>query len=144
MIRTGLTSYLEESMIASRFGHPHNAYLEILLDSGLIGFLIVLSFFSLALVQAFHLSKDHSDPLFTATGTITLALVLAFLISGMGAQHFYPREANMGMWLSICLMFRVSLERKRVHAAVPSDFIARCMPAVAPGLSQPSVGRKIP
>ena len=144
MARTGLTEYLQENRIADGFGHPHNAYLEILLDSGLIGFLIVIAFFSLVVGYAFSLFLDRTDPLFEATGMVTLALVLGFLIAGLGAAHFYPREANTGIWLSIFLTFRVSLERSRVRAGARNDPAACCMPATVPCLSQPSVDWSIP
>jgi O-antigen ligase len=66
MPRTGLSRYLEENMIASAFGHAHNAYLELFLDNGLIGFFIVMSFFTVVIVHAFRLFRDRSDPLFMA------------------------------------------------------------------------------
>ena len=95
----------------------------------------MISFFTVVLIHAFRLFFDRSDPLFAATGMITLAFVLGFLISGMGAHHFYPEAANMGMWLSIFLTFRVSLERKRLYSVVP-DYYFSCNIPLNPSISQ--------
>jgi len=133
MQRTGLTDYLEKNGIATRFGHPHNAYLEILLDSGLIGFLIVIAFFAVVVGHAFSLFLDRDNLMYRAIGMGTLALVLGYLIAGLGAQHFYPREANFGNWTVIFLMLRVSVERKRSQAGLLNDPVSHYGPASVPG-----------
>jgi len=113
MIRAGVyRKIMDDYDGGETFPHPHNAYLELLLDNGVVGFLMVIPFYVVVLWHAFRVLLDRSDPLFAAVGGATCALVLALLIAAMGSQSFYPREGSVGMWAAIGLLFRLSLERK--------------------------------
>lgn len=113
MRRTGLAYYLYSSL-GEGFDHPHNAYLELLFDSGLVGLLLVLPFYAIVVWRALRLYGDSRSPVFVAIGGATIALVLALLIAGLGSQSFYPREGTVGMWCAIGLMMRVWVERARL------------------------------
>jgi hypothetical protein len=39
--------------------------------------------------------------------------MLAHLISGLFAEHYYPREHTMGVWTAMFLMLRVYVEEER-------------------------------
>ncbi len=110
MIRTGL--YQEH--ISESFPHPHNAYLELLLDNGLFGFLLVMPFYAVVIWHAMQLFLDRRSSLCAAVGGMTCALVLALLVAAMGSQTFYPREGAVGMWAAIMLMFRMTVERGKI------------------------------
>jgi O-antigen ligase len=110
MNRTGLSNFLMKELDES-FPHPHNAYLELLLDNGLLGFILIIPFFIVVLFQSIKLLLVRDDNLCTAVGGFTTSLILSFLISGMGSQSFYPKEADMIMWAAIFLMLRVRSER---------------------------------
>ncbi len=120
MKRTGLERLIYERF-QETFPHPHNAYLEWLLDNGILGFLIVIPFYLLMLARSLILLRDRRSPVFTAVGGMTASLLLALLIASVGSQTFYPREGWVGLWCSIGLMMRVAVERKRMLAvsAVP-------------------------
>ena len=116
MKRTGLTTFLGDKYGDSEaFPHPHNMYLEFLLDNGIVGFIPIIAFFIIIGVYSLRLFRD-SDPLLAATGGTALALILAQLISGMGSQHFYPKESTMCMWAAIFLSVRVYLDRSKLRA----------------------------
>jgi O-antigen ligase len=108
MWRTGLAAKLG----AESFSHPHNAYLELLLDNGWMGFLAVVPFFFLVVWRAVGLLRTQ-DNLCTAIGGMTLALVLALLVAGVGSQTFYPQDDGVGMWAAIGVMLRVSVEKRK-------------------------------
>jgi O-antigen ligase len=112
MTTTGLSLFLMEAYNES-FPHPHQAYLELLLDSGVIGFLCVIPFYLLVLWHALRLFRDREDRLASVVGGMASALVLALLVGGFGGQTFYPREGAVGMWATIGLMLRFSVERAR-------------------------------
>ena len=109
MIRTGLTEWGRE-VLQDEFDHPHEAYLEMLLDNGIIGLLCVLPIYFIALKRSFGLFLDRSE-LYEAAGGVTLALLLALLLASFGAQTLYPREGVVGMWAAIGVALRVSVER---------------------------------
>ncbi len=112
------------------FGHPHNAYLEWLLDNGALALLVILSFYGLVMHHAMSLFRDSRSPIYVAVGGMALALVGALLVAGMSSQTFYPREGAVGMWATIGLMLRVYETRKR-HDAGMAAFAAN-RPGQAP------------
>lgn len=113
MVQTGLTARMLTEYHES-FPHPHNAYLQLLLDNGIFGTLCILPFYMLVLKYSYSLLRDNRCPEFIAAGGCCLALVLALLVASMGSQTFYPREGAMGMWCAIGLMLRVHLQRSRL------------------------------
>lgn len=115
MVRTGLVDFLYKNL-GEEFAHPHNAYLELLFDNGLVGFAIVVPFYLLIVWRSFSLFLDSRNPIFYAMGGATAAFVLALLVAAMGSQTFYPREGWMGMWCLFGLMLRVHADRARWDA----------------------------
>jgi O-antigen ligase len=126
MTRIGLADLLkvEEN---EEFPHPHNAYLEWLLDNGLVGFLLVIPFYLMLVVYAARLFLARDDPWMSAAGGVALSCLLALLLASMGSQTFYPREAEVGLWAAIGLTLRLHVAKKRVARAVA------LRPAVVPG-----------
>lgn len=117
MERTGLKDFLAFTLNES-FPHPHNAYLEMLLDNGWIGFAVVMPFYLFVVITACRLMRDARDPLFATVGGMALALTVALLVGAVGSQTFYPREGAVGMWCALGLLLRLSVERNRVGAVV--------------------------
>ena len=115
MVRTGLSAaYAHLS-----FWHPHNAYLEMLLDNGMCGLLVVLLFYAVVVSRSLKLFMDRRSADCAAAGGIAAALVLSELMGAVGGLSFYPQEATVGMWAAMGLVFRVSLARSRAPASVP-------------------------
>jgi len=120
MLKTGLGLFIWRQF-GEVFPHPHNAYLELLLDNGFLGFFMVIPFYVLVLKYAFSLFRDSRDPTYVAIGGTACALVLALLFAAMGSQTFYPREGAVGMWCAIGLMLRVYVQRARRQAQPSSQ-----------------------
>jgi len=106
MITTGLATFLLVEY-GEGFPHPHNAYLQFLLDNGFLGTIPILLFFWVIFKYSTYLFRQKSCNECVAIGGVCLALVAALLIAGMGSQTFYPREGAVGMWCAIGLMLRV-------------------------------------
>jgi len=110
MERIGLSTVIEgEDFVA----HPHNAYLEMLLEGGSVGLLVSLALFGYILARSLALIRDDRSDLFVIVGGVTASLVIAQLAGAFTAQSFYPREGTVGMWSAIGLMLRVAVERAR-------------------------------
>lgn len=131
MVTTGLRDYLMEQYGES-FPHPHNAYLQWLLDNGIVGFVPVALFFAVVLRRAVQLLLDQRDPWYTAAGGLASALVLALLVGSLGGQTFYPREGAVGLWAAMFLMLRVSVERERSLATGLPLFAQRAEDSPSP------------
>ncbi len=112
MIRTGISGMLWVQYRES-FPHPHNAYLEWILDNGILGAIPIFAMFFIIVRIAKSLFDDDSNAAFVAVGGICLALVLTFLIAGLGSQTFYPREGAVGMWCAIGLAFRLYVQKQK-------------------------------
>jgi O-antigen ligase len=132
MMRTGLTQWGID-VLHDQFAHPHEAYLEMLLDNGVVGFLCIVPIFYIALKRSTGLFLDRSDSLYEAAGGVALALLLALMFASFGAQTLYPREGVVGMWAAIGIALRVSVARERgesldglsepVEAEVVEEFV---------------------
>lgn len=114
----GISSYLA-TQLNEDFGHPHNAYLQWLLDNGWVGAVPVFLFLFLVLRRSMSLFADSRSPVFVVVGGVSLALVFAQLVGGLGSQTFYPVEGTVGMWCAIGVMLRVHLERQRAYQPRP-------------------------
>jgi hypothetical protein len=102
------------------FPHPHNAYLELLFDNGVIGFGLVLSFYLVVLRHSIGLFFDSRSKTFVGIGGLTTALVLALMVAASGSQSFYPVEGWMCMWCAIGLMLRVRVQRGKALISSPA------------------------
>ena len=110
MQTTGLT-YFASTVLNDAFAHPHNAYLEMLLDNGAVGFFAVIPLYFFAWWRSLSLFVDRTDDLFQASGGVALVLVTTLLVAGLGAQTLYPREGVVPMWAAIGVALRVYQER---------------------------------
>lgn len=128
MVRTGLEAFLLDKYDED-FAHPHNAYLEMLLDNGWVGLLLVLPFYLVILARSLLLFARSSIPLYITAGGVASALVLALLVASFGSQTFYPREGAVGMWCAIGVVIRASVERSRVRMNEPAQSDLTLRPA---------------
>lgn len=113
--RTGLQAYLlakyDDSVAVA---HPHNLYLETLIDNGILGSVPELLFLALMGLYSASLFRG-TNRLYSAVGGLTLALMLAHLIGGLAGENWYPRENTAGMWTAMFLSLRVYVEEKRAY-----------------------------
>jgi len=123
MQNEGLTLKIRQEHNGEKFPHPHNAYLEWLLDNGFVSAIPVWLFYLLMLKYAWVLFRDDSNKIYVVTGGVALSLLSAFLIASSGSQTFYPREGALGMWVAIGLLMRVNIERGKVRKGIDSYLI---------------------
>jgi O-antigen ligase len=138
MERTGLSTAIESEELVR---NPHSAYLEMLLDNGLVGLAVTLALFAYILAHSLTLTRDARSPVFVAIGAATCALVIAQLAGSITGQSFYPREGTLGMWCAIGLMLRVSVERARLARTTRPRLLEWWRPARS---SRPRPGAQVP
>ncbi|QUM81036.1 O-antigen ligase family protein [Moritella sp. 5] len=105
------------------FAHPHNAYLQWVLDNGVVGAIPVFLLYFLLLKYSWSLFRDRTESIYVATGGLSFALLLAFLIASIGSQSFYPREGSVAMWVGIGILLRVYIERSKKRLGKNSTLI---------------------
>jgi O-antigen ligase len=110
--RSGLYAFLVAE-VDDTFPHPHNAFLEWLLDNGWVGMMAMLLLYGSVLVTALILFVDSRHPLFTASGGVAFALLFAHVVGSATGRTWYPNEETVTMWAAVGLMLRVWVERSR-------------------------------
>lgn len=110
MQRTGVALEVLETY-EQDFPHPHNAYLEVVFDNGLIGALPILLFFAVVVAGAFRCLQDRERRFESAIGAVALSFIGAQLIASVGSQSFYPTAGTVVMWCAIAVQLRLVVER---------------------------------
>jgi hypothetical protein len=137
MERTGLSKRLKDEL-NEEFPHPHNAYLECLLDNGIVGLLMIVPFYLVVVKRSIQLLMARESRYYSAVGGTCTALVLALLFAAFGSQTFYPREGSVGMWAAIGLMLRMSILRQTAHERKRHATQVRRAPAMSVGSAVPA------
>jgi len=83
-------------------GHPHNLYLEMLLDLGLIGMVAITYFYWRSLRAMQLLSRsDELSPALRSYFAGAAAALIGMLIMGMGNGYWLPHFSQAFFWFSI-------------------------------------------
>jgi len=114
-------SYVTLSYIVQA-GHAHNAFLNLLIDGGV---LVIFPFFALlifCLRKAFLFGLRYSDSTYHAL----LSSVCIYLISCMTGRHFFPSIDNLMMFPVIALMLVIVMDKSKrskpyVHIRLAND-----------------------
>ena len=87
-------------------GHPHNAYLEALLDMGLIGLALLLLFYW-HVWKGFRAlgSNPYLTPLMRGFFQGACAALIAFALAGMTGGSLRPQPENALLWIAIGIMY---------------------------------------
>ena len=85
MVRTGVANFVKD-VLKDDFGHPHNAYLELLLDNGIVGLFCVFPIYFSVFQRSRRLFVDKNDELVQAAGGVALSLLLALLFGAFGSS----------------------------------------------------------
>lgn len=95
--------------------HPHNAYLEALLDGGVLGLIGVLYLFLGLPVMALPRFRSR-DPLLIAAMGVGIAAAVTILLMGLSGQTFYPREGIFLVLCSYAIMLRAHIIDRELRA----------------------------
>lgn len=107
IILSGASMEMRDTHGANKeLGHPHNAYLELLLDNGVFGAVPIFIFFFVVCRFSIRLFRNQRSKVLMASGGLALAFVAGQLIASIGAQSFYPRAGVVIMWCSIGIALR--------------------------------------
>jgi len=98
--------------------HPHNAYLEVLLDLGVVGLAMVLAFWIITWKDFRRLSRDpRLAPELQGFFEGAAAGLLSFLVAGMAGSSLLPAPEQAFLWLAVGMMYGV---RKKLAPRVPA------------------------
>ncbi len=80
-------------------GHPHSAYLGLLLDLGLVGAVIVTIFFWSMWRLLRQLKRQHPDPFWRGLFEGGAVCILLLLVQGVTDDRFVPTYPQWTMWI---------------------------------------------
>lgn len=100
MIRAGVTTELFDVLQAQQhgFSHPHNMYLRVLLDTGVLGTLIVLCFFIYLISNCYRDFVGTNSSLVTEVGAVAFGMMISYLLCGVGSGTFFPETNTVMLW----------------------------------------------
>jgi O-antigen ligase len=79
--------------------HPHNAYLAVALDFGIVGVVVVVVFFWSVWRTFSHLSKHHVDPQWRGVFEGCMVCLLCLAADGLTDGRFTPAPPQAALWL---------------------------------------------
>lgn len=93
-------------------GHPHNAYLEAVLDMGLIGLALLLAYYW-HVWNGFRAlgSNPYLSPVTRGFFQGACAALVAFMVAGMTGGSLRPSPENMVLWVAIGMMYGLAARR---------------------------------
>lgn len=110
MITSGAHKYISEEIYGEGdFPHPHNAYLEAVLDNGIVGASLMIPFYFAMFSMALKMFLDRNDTDAYVIGGIALALLLSLFFAAMGGQTFYLAAQTLPLFSVLALMVRVNM-----------------------------------
>jgi O-antigen ligase len=87
-------------------GHPHNAYLEALLDVGVVGLILLCAYFAHVWKGLRALSVDSAlSPTLRGFYQGAAAALVSSLVAGISDSSLAPRPEHAFLWLAIGMMY---------------------------------------
>jgi O-antigen ligase len=94
--------------------HPHNAYMQAILDMGLVGMALLLAFYWHVYRSARDLgSNAHLSPTMRGFYQGLVASLLCFIITGFVGSSLRPSQEFAFLWIAIGMMYG-QLARRRM------------------------------
>ena len=97
--------------------HPHNAYLELLLDMGIVGFFPMMLLYGGIFFLTLKLFRNRQDNLTAAVGGMGLACITVLMVTALGCQSFYPTQSTLLCWCIWGLALRMAVAQQSVRQA---------------------------
>ena len=92
--------------------HPHNAYLEALLDMGIVGLVLLLAYFAHVWRGFRKLGRDAAlSPEMRALFQGATALLIAFFVTGLAGGSLRPEADSHYLWIAIGCMYGMLARR---------------------------------
>ncbi|MDC0939210.1 O-antigen ligase family protein [Pseudomonadales bacterium] len=92
MQREGISLTLYDVLGVAKhgFSHPHNMYLESLLNGGVLGTVFSLGLIGFIGISCFRVVYTRTTGVVGEVGVALLGMIIAFLVSGLGSGTLYP------------------------------------------------------
>src|SRR6202012_3118672 len=100
----------------------HNWYVKVLVETGIIGFMIVLLLLQQSIAAAFRLFRRGEDPLYRGLGFgLLLALVASLVANCFGDRWTYIEITGL-LWVLLSAAIRANQLKSKEMAPVPQQY----------------------
>ena len=79
--------------------HPHNMYLEQVLDAGVCGLITVLAFFAILLRKCYNASRNSNEFVLAEYYHIVTVTIISYFFAGMTGRSLFPTLSNSYLWV---------------------------------------------
>jgi O-antigen ligase len=104
----GIASHSNPNMSAV---DPHNGYLHVILEQGIIGFLILLLLFFLSLNAGWNLYKCANEQFFKALGLGLMVCVISIMVNNIVSNNWSHLIVTSLYWAFLGIVIKLSLNR---------------------------------
>ncbi|NOT02886.1 MAG: O-antigen ligase family protein [Phycisphaerales bacterium] len=104
--------------------HPHNSYLEILLDCGALGLILCLLCMAGLFTVTSSLMRTRGDPLTTTIGAVGFIAVVAELTAGVAGSSFYPGQSSVPYLCIWGTAMRLRAELTQARKTAPATSVS--------------------
>lgn len=81
-------------------GHAHNMYLDMILESGVLGLVVLLSFYTYILIRFMKtFYRDSLNPFQKDLLAAVIVAIICYLISGFTGRRLFPSLSNVYVWI---------------------------------------------
>jgi O-antigen ligase len=104
-----------------RLRSPHNTYIEIMLNSGIIGLGLYLWLFYIVFKSAFKLVRNCNDKLYEAIGWGFMGCLIASFPVNMFGSHLFRYQLMGYFWILIGMVMRLNImaDKDKISEALP-------------------------
>jgi O-antigen ligase len=109
--------------------HPHNAYIQLYMDLGIIGFVLVMAFWVYSLVSFARLTREERlRPEMQGFFEGAAVGLVSFLVTGVAGSSFMPAPEQSYLWLALGMMWGVKKHLERIPVPVVAPPVATSHP----------------
>lgn len=95
--------------------HPHNAYLQSVLDNGVIGSIFIVGFYVFLMMKSWFVYKRSKSKFAKGYAFGFFLTILIFLLQGYTGFRFYPHEESYFVWFYLGGMMWVSRKENQEY-----------------------------
>jgi len=89
----------KRGIILKGIAHPHNMYLEMIMDAGVIGLIFFIALYYKIVVSTLNKSRILKDDHLKEFLYANVISIICFMVAGFSGRSFFPKHDNIFIWV---------------------------------------------